>query len=527
MDKALEHILNTTVQMQKQAEEVEKEEDVIKVSNTVAVAASVYETVRNALEYDEEHLLRRNAIRRILKRTMIESPSKEFASMLVRELIWAKYLPNEAVPTATIAKVGGILEKYKLMFVTLESQSKQGQHVYDWLLDVMSVEVEYVLGPPCIDEALASYAYQELKKRIDWQTKAISEEDRDLQLYIAIHRSVLKSNRATLRYRILTLYYSGWRKAKAGDPVVKEVSMNLLKVINSVEGQILHPAQDSIYRFVRRHAIVFHSLSDIVQDNPEAFTSAMYSGDMDTIDEAITKAAEARYSTFRTRLVRTVVRAAAFLLLTKSILVLLIEFPYEIFVLGTVDYVPLIVNILFPPLLLAVIGLTVRIPKAKNTERILEELHALLGTGDNFSLVFKRKRSWGRGAMWWIFNGLYVGILLLSISFVASIVRAFEFNGLSTFFFIFFLSLVAYFGLRIRNTRRELIVIDISRGFFATILDILFLPIIRAGRWVSIRAPKVNVFLFFFDFIIEAPFKAAFGVFESWLAFMKEKREEI
>jgi hypothetical protein len=338
---------------------------------------------------------------------------------------------------------------------------------------------------------------------------------------------VLKSNQATLRYRILTLYYHGWRKSQAGDAVVKEISMNLIKVIESVERQIFHPAQDEMYRFVRRHAVVFHVLSDVVRDNPEAFSQSLRSDDVTTIDAAVTRAAEARYNTFRSKLKRTVVRAALFLLLTKSILAVLIELPYEVFVLHTSDYLPLAVNILFPPILLMLISLSVRIPRQQNTQRILEELHAIFGTGDEFSLIFKRKRGWGRGALWWIFNVLYVAILILTIVIITYALQAFEFNGLSIFFFIFFLSLVAYFGLRIRNTRRELVVIDLSRGFLGTLADMLFLPIIRAGRWVALRAPRVNIFLFFFDFIIEAPFKAAIDIVESWLAFLREKHEEI
>lgn len=526
MDRALEHLLSTAVQMRREEEEAEKEEDVIKVSQTVTVAASAYETVRNALEYDEEHLLRRNAIRRILKRDMVDGPDKNFAGKLIKELIWAKYLPNERVPTKMIAKVEKILEKYVLLFGTLEPESEEGKRAYDWLLDVLSVEIEYVVSPPCIDEALASYAYQELKQRVTWKTKRIAEEDRDLQLYIAIHRAVLKSNRATLRYRILTLYYTKWRKAAAGDQVIKEIAMNLGSVIDAVENQITHPAQDATYRFIRRHAIVFHTLADIIKDNPEAFSSALHAGDIETIETAITKAAKERYGNFRKRLVRTVVRACAFLLLTKTALVMAVEVPFEIFILGAKDFLPLMVNILFPPLLLALISLSVRIPQKANTEKILEEVRAILGVGDDMQLVFKYKGAW-KGMMAWIFNGFYAVILLLTIGVIAGVLRNFHFNPLSTFFFIFFLSLVAYFGLRIRNTRRELVVLDLSKGFISSLVDIFFLPIIRVGRWMSIRAPKVNVFLFFFDFIIEAPFKASFTIFESWLAFLREKREEI
>ncbi|MBI5793597.1 hypothetical protein HZA87_00715 [Candidatus Uhrbacteria bacterium] len=527
MDKALEHLLGTVVQMRKDEEGSHKEEDVIKVSDTVSVAASVYETVRNTLEYDDEHLLRRNAIRRILKRRIGESSSLESASKLLQELIWARYLPNGRVPTNMIGKIGTILEKVQFLFATLDPESPEGARVYPWLLDVLSVEVEYVLGPPCIDEALASFAYQELKKRVDWQTKLVKEADRDLQLYIAIHRNVLKSNRATLRYRILTLYYPLWRKAKQGDPVVKEIAMQLVKVVDSVENQIDHPAQDAVYRFVRRHGVVFHLLADIARDNPEAFARSIATGDIASIDTAITKAAKARYNGFRSKLMRTVVRAALFLLLTKSILAVLVELPYELFVLHSTDYLPLTVNILFPPVLLTFIGVTVRIPKKENTAKILDEVHGILGVGDDFSLVFKRRRPWERGALYWIFNGLYLAVLLVTLSFIILTLHSFHFNVLSIAFFLFFLSLVAYFGLRIRNTKRELLVLETHRGFLGTIVDILTLPIVRAGRWVALRAPRVNIFLFFFDFIIEAPFKAAIGIIESWLGFLREKREEI
>ena len=176
-----------------------------------------------------------------------------------------------------------------------------------------------------------------------------------------------------------------------------------------------------MFRFIRRHAVVFRLLSDVAKDNPEAFASSLMSGDITSIDTAVTKAAEERYSTFRTKLTRVVLRTAFFLLLTKSILAFVVELPYEVFILQTTDYLPLTINILFPPLLLTLIGLSVRIPKAKNTARILEELHAILGVGDDFSLIFKRKRPWGRGALWWIFNGFYLFIYKITLIFIEHI----------------------------------------------------------------------------------------------------------
>jgi hypothetical protein len=526
MNSTLQHLIDTILQMRVEQDE-KSSEDVIKVSDTVSVAVSVYETIRNTLEYDEEHLLRRNAIRRILKRRLGEIDSTKLSTKLLRELIWAKYLPNKRIPTSQIDVVANVLEKYKHMFASLEEDTRQGQNQYNWLLDTLSSEIEYHVAPPCVDESMASYAYQALKARVRFETNFIQQEDHDLQLYIAVHRAVLKSNRPTLRYRLLTLYYPKWRTAEPNDPVVHEVAMNLPKVADSIDGQISHKAGDAVFRFVRRHSIVFHLIGDIAKDNPDAFATAVEARDTGIIDSALTAAANERYQKFRARLSRTVIRAAFFLLLTKSILAVLVEYPYEFFVLHTTDYLPLAVNILFPPLLLSFIGLSVRIPKHKNNEKILEEAHAFLGIGDEMEFLFKQHSPWGTGSLFAIFNFLYLVFFVLTVSVISLGLLNFGFNGLSIFFFLFFLSLVAYFGLRIRNTRREYVVIDTSTGFLGILGDITFLPIVRAGRWIALRAPRINIFLFFFDFIIEAPFKAIIDVIESWVAFLREKREEI
>ena len=48
-------------------------QELVEVSVPVSTAAAIYERVRNTLDYQEEHLLRRNAILRIVKRYLSES----------------------------------------------------------------------------------------------------------------------------------------------------------------------------------------------------------------------------------------------------------------------------------------------------------------------------------------------------------------------------------------------------------------------------------------------------------------------
>ncbi|HBR80537.1 MAG: hypothetical protein UX09_C0023G0004 [Candidatus Uhrbacteria bacterium GW2011_GWE2_45_35] len=507
-----------------QAPKETKENETISVSETVSAAASVYENVRNALEYDEEHLLRRNAIRRILKRRFGEEDVISLSSDLLHELIWARYLPNNAVPTKTLDEVAAILRKFQPLFVQAEEAGKNTHHFNLWLLDVLSTEIEYKLSPPLVEEGLVGLVYQNIKSRLEWATSQIKPEDRELQLYVAVHRAVLKSNRATLRYRVFVLYFPDWSKAPTSE-LVEHVAGRLPQIIETVENQLNHSSGERLFRFVRQRSVAFTILRDVCEK---------HSGDIEDIlsDEkrfrqAVAEAAAIRYDKFRVRVHRSIIRAIVFILFTKSILALLVELPFDRLVAKDSSWTPLLTNILFHPLVLAVIGLTVHIPEKKNTELLFAELQSVLGLDKVKILRFSQRRPWAKGGMGILFATLYSLALLLFVGIVSYILHSFDFSIVSIFFFLFFLSLVTFFGFKIRGSRRELVMTEGTGGWGSALFDIFFLPVVRTGRWISIRAPRVNILLFFLDFIIEAPFKAAIKLIEGWLAFLREKKEEI
>ena len=75
--------------------------DTIAISRTVSELAVLYEKIRTAIEYREEHLLRRAAIERIIKRRLILNENgRGIAEYLVREILWAKYLPENSINTS-------------------------------------------------------------------------------------------------------------------------------------------------------------------------------------------------------------------------------------------------------------------------------------------------------------------------------------------------------------------------------------------------------------------------------------------
>lgn len=500
-------------------------DETIEVSIPASTAATLYERVRTTLEYQEEHLLRRNAISRILRRYLGSDTSLEdMASLLLQEMVWAKYLPNKHIPTAFIDQLKPVFLKYGPLFDAAEGTSNP-EYAFSWTLDVLSTEVEYTIISHDRQEYMVSYMYEELRKRSTWDAKIeTSEQDKDIRLFVACHKTMLKSNHATLRYRLMTLYYPDWPGA-SNKARIEEVASNLETVVATVDMQIDDPLTEKLTHRVRRQAGLFRVLLDVIESFPTDFQ--MYvTQEPDLFSRAIWKRLKAHTKRFRKKLRRTVVRAVLFLFITKMFLALILEIPYDLILHGELFPIPLIINILFPPFLLAVIGLTVTIPEKRNGEDYKAVARALV-VGSNHDFLNVRVRADRFGAWKQIFAFVYIVLFFVVFGAIAAFLHQVHFNAFSIALFLFFLSLVTFFGIRIRGLTRDIVLSPSRRGIIGSIFDLLMLPIVRAGRWLSVKVAKINIFIYFFDFIIEAPYKVAVRFIEEWFAFVKEKKEEL
>lgn len=517
-------------------------EEVFEVSQTAQAAAAVYEKLRNTIDYQDEHLLRRNAILRILKRYTGQGVAlSAFASELLKELVWAKYLPNKGVPTAFAERLAAVMQKYTPLLAAAQAQKRKGGDTYAWVLDMLASEIDDTIVPTTHVEALTAFMYDELKRRMDWDPGfVLDDKEKDLRFFVAVHRALLKSNPATLRYRLFTLYYPQWQSGEMPIDRIEDIARNLPTVVKTIEHDIHHPLTDKIARLLRRKAGIFRVLGDVLspavaqKDHHDHHTTEKgstehvdLSQDPERLDTAVIQALNVRVKDFRTRLRRTVVRAVIFLFLTKMLLALLLEVPYDYFLLGgEVQAVPLLVNIFFPPVLLAIVGLTISIQEQKNSKDYVAAVRAIAVGADHPVLHVRVKKpsesSWNT-----VFGALYALLFILVYGCIGVALHSFGFHALSIGLFLFFLSLVTFFGIRIRMSVRDVVAADGRTGIMGSFFDLVSLPIVKAGAWLSTKVAKINVFIYFFDFIVEAPLKVAIEFIESWLTFVKEKKEEI
>lgn len=510
--------------------EEDKKAPKIQVDKIVSKLAFLYEKVRNVIDYKEEHLLRKNAIKRILKRRLTwKAKAGTIAGPLIYELIRGGYLENGKVPEYKIKKTSHIIGKYILLLNSIHSGEEREEisnnKLIDWVLGVAACEIEDLFVPRYKDEAMAEYMYQVMNNSIAWSSKKLTKEEKSIQIYIAIQRALLKSDRDIITYHIFNLYYPDWHKAE--DKLIKEISSDIYSVYKGIEEQIDHPLSNRLIGIVKKYIPPFMILHDLLEKKGEEAEDLLM--DQENLELEIKEACDKRYADTKTKLRRSSVRSIIYIFISKMLLALALEVPYDFYIAEKIDYFPLAVNVIFHPLLLFFIALSIKVPAEKNTEKILDIIKRVIYTGEEELVVEKVRSAVNRNiVMNILFNLIYVVVFVASFGILIFILRnLLGFNILGIGIFLLFLSLVSFFGIRNRESVRELIVVGEREGIITTTIDFFAIPILRAGRWLSLNFSRINVLVFVFDFIIEAPFKAFIEIIEDFSSFIKEKKEEI
>jgi ABC-type multidrug transport system fused ATPase/permease subunit len=171
---------------------------------------------------------------------------------------------------------------------------------------------------------------------------------------------------------------------------------------------------------------------------------------------------------------------------------------------------------------------TTRKPSSKNLEKVVEGVQEIsyeeFERQKPYTIKKPAKR---RPVPNFIFNLIYLIAFLFSVFIVIEVLTLIDFNWVSIIIFLFFLAFVSFFSVRIKKNIKELIVAERKDNLADFLFDFFYMPIVAAGRWLSGKASKVNIFIFIMDFIIEAPFKVFVEIAEDWTKYVKEKKEEI
>lgn len=490
-------------------------DNLIEVSSATKRIAFAYERFRNTLEPDEEEILRRKSIHRILERRLFEDrPPVTIATTLLQELIRASYIKPCSKTMAD--KIAVKLKNAKYIYTALSPTHGE------WFLELVAVAIDHELYPPDRQEALVHLMYHDTFRRVAWTDNFVEEDDRPTQLYLGCHRALFAADNSELAYHYFVYHFPAWQKESLSSEDVSYITKEVPAFRSFIEGALNHPARDRLTRLLRPVAVPYLALRDMLAERGDAAFDSE-----ETFDEAAHEAFKGRIRKTRSRMSKRAWHGILFLFVTKSLLALLIEVPYEKYLLGDIHYLALATNIAFHPLLLFLMATTVRLPGQRNVEMVVEQMKIIVtGEGELPTVLISSPRRYGAG-IWSAFAILYTVLFVLSFWRLFRYLDKLDFSLLAMFFFIMFLGLVSFLATRIRRSADDLRVIPRRETVFSAITSFLSLPVLEFGRWLAQNIRQLNVLLFLMDRVLEAPFKILIDVTEEWFDFIRDRREEI
>lgn len=501
------------------------------VSEATSFLSNIYEKVRNTIDFKDEHLIRRFAIHRFL-RIYISSKSKaeDTAEFMLKDLLRGGYVDDGQIKDSTVEKIVKIASKYiyaKNVLNNLRIGFDQNK-LWDWLLSVASSEIEKTFYHNYKPEIFINLMAKYVKDAVRDTGIDLSPEQEDMQVFIACHKALIRSDLSILRFHAMTILIPSFFTDPDKVEIEKVVS-NLLDTKNYIDGVIKSKTQLLIYMQVRKLAAPFKVLEGTLETNSSSVTEILENSLL--LKDKCQQYIENFYKDLSKKLSVRITRTLGYLLITKVALALIIETPIDLKVYGHVNKEILAFNTIVPIIVFYLIARRIKLPGKENNEKIHQVINQVIYNdkifiSDQDEKNFKRSvRNNLRDSGW--LNYIYAILYFIVYGLIILFLNNLNFNIISIFLFLFFLSVLSFFAWNIRARCTDLQIIPRKEGVVESFLSVMVLPILKVGQVLSAEVARLNVFTLLFDFILEAPFKLIVQAVEELIDYLKFKHEEV
>ncbi len=509
----------------------------IHVDEVALRVAAFYEHIRTIVDWKEEHLMRRAAIIRKLKRRFFDlelsnfSPDEQIAEPLVLELIRGGHFLNDKIEESKIIDVQKVIDKY--VFILKNSpenkKGKAGLQFYNWLLEITACEIEEILVPAIKERALIDYMFELMKERIKvneniFERGLLKKEDEDTQIYIAVQQALFKLDKPIINYNLITHKYPNWHEN--GEDLLFKIAQNVYKIWNKIERELNHPLLKKFYAICEKYDTPYLLLGDILStDNPAEIGRKIQ--DPAVLESLIKSSYGKRLSTLKARLQRAAIYSTLSIFLTKVLSLVLLEVLLSEMLTGHLNFILLAADVLIPTILMFILVATIKKPSNRNLSIAVMETMKIAYQKekiDTYEIKIQKKRGFFTRLIISIFYALGAVVSLGTIIWIFSF---FKFPITSIIINIVFITLILFAGTAIRKRAEELTIEERPESFFSFMSDVLLLPITGIGQWLSNTWKQYNAIATFFNALIDMPFSVFVEFLERWRYFIKEKKEEI
>ncbi len=513
----------------------------IHVDEIVSKVAAFYEQIRTVVEWKEEHLMRRAAIIRKLKRRFLDlelnnfSQQEDMAESLIFELIRGGHFANDKIEESKIQDAQKIINKYVFILKNSPENKKgkvpygSGLQFYNWLIEVAACEIEETIEPSIKEMALIDYMFELMKERIKvsnkvYESQILKKEDTDIQIYVAVQQALFKLDTPIISYNLIKYKYPQWQEAD--QDLLFKISQNIYKIWRKIEDDLSNPLAKKFYAICEKYDTPYLLLGDILAQNNAAQTEKEIS-EPPALENLIKGAYSKRLSTLKIRIRRAAIYSTISIFATKILSLLILEVLLSKILTGHLNAITLMADVLIPTFLMFILVVAIKKPSAKNLNIVIMETMKIVykkREADVYEIKVRRKRGVASRA---IISLVYVLSAFLSFGAIYIAFDYFSFPPTSIIINIIFIALILFAGTAVAKRAQELTIEDEKEGFLSFLSDVFSLPVQSLGKWLSGKWKKYNAIAAFFNALIDMPFSVFVEFLERWRYFIKERKEEI
>ena len=507
----------------------------ISVDEVASRVAAFYEKIRTVVDWQEEHLMRRIEIERILKRRLflkLNAEEKEgLAENFVRELIRGGYFPNNQIPKSKIQDVKRLIDKYTFILEQApRPRGKTQSEFYSELIAIAACETEEILDTAFHQKIRILIEFMEnvMREKIKIGKIALSKtnltgEEKNTLIFIAVSQALFKLDQAMINYNLLKRQFPNWFNLSSEES--QNIAENIHSIFDNFKKYFSHPLFNKFYQLCEKYDTPYLLIGDIIPENSINIEELM--SDEKELERAIKKTYNKRLAALKRKTARSAFYATVSIFLSKMLILYILEDVFLARLTGKIYLLAAILDVAIPTLLMLFLSSTIRLPSSENFRLIMSEIKKIVYESDKkdvYEIEFYPKRPFIVNAVVGLFY--FLGICI-SLGAIAWCFYKLKYPPLSCFILLVFISLISFAGVRIRQRARELHITEDRETLFNFIFDPYALPIIYLGRWIMRRWRKINLVAVFFNLLLDAPILVFVEFLEHWRYFLKEKKEEI
>lgn len=511
---------------------------VIHVDEIASKLAVFYEKIRKVIDWKEEHLLRRSAIERVLKRKLISEISglsllpnaqpEKIAEPLVNELIRGGHFPNDSIPRKKIGQVEQSLEKYIYLMehnpVSSSTQVKKKINLYNWIIEIAACEIEEILDPAWKENFLLNFMTRSMNQRLELSPEIdLSERETQQQIYIATQRTLFNLDDGIISYHLIKVNYPDWINNES--EAYQKFSNKINDIWAEIEERLNHPLGNKFRKVCEKYDTVYLILGDILEDQKNLDKTLEQFNHPKNLAKLIEKAYQERLSTLKGRLTRSAIYSTLSILVASIVSLFIAEVPLAKLFYGKFRPLAILVDLLIPALVMFLLVIIIKLPSEENEERVIEEIKKIVYPQEETDVyeIRRHKRSF--------IARLLISLLYAITAIISTVIVFFLFYiakvpATSIFVDTLNVSMVVFAGLLIRQRAKEL-TIEEKTTFWEFLLDILSVPVAKLGQWLSNKWREYNIVSVFLTVLVDMPFSSIIKFIEDWNSFIKEKKAEL